>query len=209
MRTIEYFAGTGSFSKVARSRGHSIYRIEINKDFEAEAHKSILEIERENEYYDIAWFSPPCTGFSVAAIGKSWDRETKEPKSKSAEEGLELLERTIKLISQGKYIYWFVENPRGMMRKIIDRIFEKYGIKNYKRVTVTYCQYGDKRMKPTDIWTNCKEWIPRSACKNGDKCHERAPRGSRTGTQGMKGAKLRSVIPPALFQEIINNIEGD
>ena len=62
-------------------------------------------------------------------------------------------------------------------------------------------------MKPTDIWNNCPTWLPKPACQNGDKCHVSAPRGSRTGTQGIKGAKFRSVIPEALCMEIIMAIE--
>ena len=50
------------------------------------------------------------------------------------------------------------------------------------RYTVTYCQYGDTRMKPTDIWTNHPNPKFKPPCKNGDKCHVAAPRGSRTGT---------------------------
>ncbi len=75
-----------------------------------------------------------------------------------------------------------------------------------RRVTVSYCQYGDDRMKPTDIWTNADWWTPRPICKNGDKCHEAAPRGSRTGTQGLKGHMARGVIPPALFEEILQQM---
>jgi hypothetical protein len=64
------------------------------------------------------------------------------------------------------------------------------------RHTITYCQYGDTRMKPTDIWTNATWWVPRPACHNGDRCHEAAPRGARTGTQGVRGAVERGRIPP-------------
>jgi hypothetical protein len=70
------------------------------------------------------------------------------------------------------------------------------------RHTVSYCQYGDTRMKPTDIWTNCKEWHPKPICKPRSSCHESAPRGARTGTQGIKGAKDRGSIPKELFYEI-------
>lgn len=65
-----------------------------------------------------------------------------------------------------------------------------------------------RRMKPTDIWTNHPnpEFIP--PCKNGDKCHAPAPRGSKTGTQGMKNAKERSVIPPLLCKHIVEICEG-
>jgi hypothetical protein len=39
-------------------------------------------------------------------------------------------------------------------------------------------------------------------CKNGDRCHEPAPRGAKAGTQGIYGAKDRGRIPPRLFEEI-------
>ena len=44
-------------------------------------------------------------------------------------------------------------------------------------------------------------------CKNGDPCHVSAPRGSRTGTQGLKGAKERSVIPQKLCEHIVDICE--
>ena len=58
-------------------------------------------------------------------------------------------------------------------------------------------------MKPTDIWTNNPMWFPRSACKNGMPCHVAAPRGSRTGTQGLKGNHERSKIPHQLCLEVM------
>ena len=76
-----------------------------------------------------------------------------------------------------------------------------------KRNTVWYCKYGDTRAKPTDIWTNDLNWIPRNQCHNGNKeCHHQpAPRGSQTGTQGLKNAYEKSKIPPELFYEILEN----
>lgn len=75
------------------------------------------------------------------------------------------------------------------------------------RYTVTYCKYGDTRMKPTDIWTNHPnpDFIP--PCKNGDPCHEPAPRGSQTGTQGLKNAMLKSIIPQKLCEHIVSICE--
>ena len=94
--------------------------------------------------------------------------------------------------------YYFIENPRGLMRKM-------GAVEHLNRHTVTYCQYGDKRMKPTDIWTNL-DWKPREMCKNGQPCHESAPRGSRTGTQGLKNNYERSKVPYELCKEILENI---
>jgi hypothetical protein len=75
-----------------------------------------------------------------------------------------------------------MENPRGMLRKL-------EVVKDLPRYTVTYCQYGDTRMKPTDLWGVVPKWSPRPTCKNGDTCHVSAPRGSRTGTQGLGSPK--------------------
>ena len=75
------------------------------------------------------------------------------------------------------------------------------------RYTVTYCQYGDKRMKPTDIWTNHPNPNFLPMCKNGDKCHESAPRGSRTGTQGLQNSAERAIIPEALCEHIVEICE--
>ena len=44
-------------------------------------------------------------------------------------------------------------------------------------------------------------------CKNGDPCHIPAPRGSKTGTQGLKGAKERSIIPHKLCEHIVDICE--
>jgi hypothetical protein len=115
--------------------------------------------------------------------------------------GLALVYKTLDLIRAISPRYWFIENPMAYLRTFPM-------MRRLHRKTVTYCQYGDIRMKPTDIWTNLIEWIPQPKCKNGDKCHEAAPRGSKTGTQGMRNAMERGAIPPQLFHEIFDVIEG-
>ena len=69
------------------------------------------------------------------------------------------------------------------------------------------CQYGDERMKLTDIWTNHPnpKFLP--MCKNGDPCHVSAPRGAKTGTQGLKGSIERSKIPQKLCQHVVDICE--
>jgi len=208
MNTVELFCGTKSVSKVAKEKGHRTYTIDNDPQFYPDNCVDIFRIFKLDFLgkIDIFWASPPCQSFSVASMGKHWNKDN-TPKTEKAVLGIEILRHTIRLILRNKPTYWFIENPRGKMRKVIDQIFKEFGITHYVRHTVTYCQYSDSRMKPTDIWTNCLSWKPRPACKNGDNCHEKAPRGSKTGTQGLKGAKERGVIPSELFKEIFDSIE--
>ena len=195
LKIVEGFAGTKSISKEVERQGGKSFTIEINPDQNPSLCKDIREVTREDipdEYMKplIAWFSVPCTQFSVASVGTHW-KDGVPP-----EEGVELLMHAFRLINILQPKYWFIENPRGMMRKLTM-------MQVLPRQTVTYCQYGDNRMKPTDIWTNCYDWIPRPMCSNGDSCHESAPRGSPTGTQGLRGNTERSVIPSQLCKEIV------
>lgn len=203
MKTIELFAGTKSFSKVMREHGHSTFTIDNNPSLEPDVCKSMLDIDGRVLFgADILWASPPCQGFSVAAIGKNWNHDN-TPKTDSARLGIEFVKKTLEIIVEANPKWWFIENPRGKLRslKLIESAFP-----NAIRHTVSYCQYGDKRMKPTDIWTNATWWKPRAICKNGMPCHEAAPRGARTGTQGIDGARDRGRIPPPLFEEILSQM---
>lgn len=140
----------------------------------------------------------------MAVIGRNWHHDG-TPKTDSARLSMELVQRTLDIIRLVKPRYWFIENPRGMLRKMpwMDAFLrEQVGVRH----TVAYCQYGDTRQKPTDIWTNALNWKPKPVCAPGSPCHVAAPRGSRTGTQGLPNDTERSRIPPALFHEIFASL---
>lgn len=205
MKTIELFCGTKSFSKVMEAAGHETWTTDIDPVFGATATQSILEGFHGMPYKpNILWASPPCEGFSVAAIGKNWNHDH-TPKTDSARLGVRLVKRTLDLIRWNRPTWYFIENPRGKLRKMPfmeEFLRETGGVRH----TVWYCRYGDTRAKPTDIWTNALWWEPREQCKNGNKDHIAAPRGSSTGTQGIKTYADRSRIPAALFEEILEQM---
>ena len=200
MIVYDFYSGTGSSTQAFKDAGHTVIKIELDEYFEADE-RDILTLTADiliSKYGQphFIWASPPCTSFSVASIGHHWT-EDKKPKTTQALESLELVEFTLNLIKALKPAAWLMENPRGMLRK-------QEIMKGLTHRQITYCAYGDTRMKPTDLWGDVPNWIARSACKNGDSCHEAAPRGSRTGTQGLKGAKTRSMVPYQLSEELLN-----
>jgi len=200
MRVLELFSGTESFSKVARERGFETFTIDNKEEFSPDLVADISKLKKEDIPFnniDIVWSSPPCQKFSVATIGRNWNKDN-TPKTEDARQALLLVEHTIDLIKEINPKYWFIENPRGKLRKLIS-----FG----DRRTVSYCRYKDNRMKPTDIWTNFQEWTPRPMCENGNKDHESAPRGSQTGTQGIKGSEKRAIVPESLCEEIFDFIK--
>lgn len=210
MRVLELFAGTRSIGKAFEKHGHKVYSIEWDKGFEnIDWYEDIGKITAQDiidkfGHPDVIWASPDCTSFSIAAIShhrrKNPETGNLDPVSDYAKFCDNVDQHVLDLIRELKPKYWFIENPRGGMRKMT-------WMQGLPRYTVTYCQYGDTRMKPTDIWTNHPDPKFKPPCHNGDPCHEPAPRGSKTGTQGLKGSIDRSRIPDKLCEHIVEICE--
>lgn len=213
-KILELFAGSRSIGKAAESLGMKVFSIDWEKYEGIDLAIDIENLQTKDVPFipDGVWASPDCTTYTIAAI--STHRNGIEPKSEYAKKCDNVNKHFISLINEWLLInpemVFFIENPRGMLRHMPF-------MKDFKRHTVWYCQYGDDRAKPTDIWTNSKTWIPKNACRNykydkegniiNKHCHhESARRGAKTGTQGKKGSYNRSKIPYELCISLVKSV---
>lgn len=213
---LELFSGTGEISKQFRENGFETFEVDWDKKFNSDLHIDIEQLTTEMVVDkfgipDVLWMAFDCTTYSLAAIShhrtKNPTTGNLDPKSEYAKKCDRINKHCLRMLSDfqklNPQIIFFIENPRGGLGKMdFMQPLEKY--KNY----ITYCRYmtdvpvEKRRMKPTNIWTNhpSLDFLP--PCKYGDTCHPSAPRGSKTGTQGLKGSKERSRYPKLLIEHI-------
>jgi len=191
MKVLDLFAGLGGFSQAFKDKGHKVITLDNNPEFNPDICIDIMKVIPEAlPYYDVILASPPCNCFSVASIGKHWRDGVPDEKTKQA---IDIVKHTLCLIIDMHPKYWFMENPRAMLRTIIGN----------PPVTVFYAQYGEDRLKPTDIWGRHPKGF--KDMQINDKTlldYTPTPRGSRTGTQGLKNTEVRAKIPYKLSKTI-------
>lgn len=206
MKLLELFAGSRSVGRIAERMGMEVCSVDV-KPFDGIHMVRDVEFLRADELPfapDVIWASPPCTTYSLAAI--SHHRNTdRSPKTDFAAKSDRLVTNTLAIIRAFPDAVWYMENPNAVLQYMPFM----HGL---HRVTVWYCAYGDTRAKPTNIFSNNIRdgfnphgWLPRPPCYNGNQnCqHEAAPRGSRTGTQGLKNDYERSKVPSELCMEVL------
>ena len=212
MKVLELFAGSRSIGRTADAMGHNVFSVDWTNydDIDLVTDIGKMKISDVPFIPDVIWASPDCTTYSIAAISTHRHKEDRSGKTDYAKQCDITNQHWLSLIEEWLLInpnlIYYIENPRGGLRKM--PWMQSHPIRH----TVWYCQYGDDRAKPTDIWTNNIKWIPRPEChnkRNGiDHCHHQsAPRGSKTGTQGRKGSYERSMIPKELCVEVIKASE--
>jgi hypothetical protein len=190
---LELFSGTGSFSKAAGDRGYRTFTVDNDQKHEPDGCQNVMNIEARDVIDTIGvpfiiWASPPCTCFSVASLRYYWNNGL--PKTKETRDAIKLVIHTVNLIRKLNPDYFIIENPRGMMRKIAP-------LKLFKRTTITYSSYGHPHQKPTDLWHNIFQWIPRKK-ENGNIPH----------TLGTRSPIKRAIVPRELCDDILDAIEG-
>lgn len=234
LRVLDLYAGLRGWSSAFADRGHHTFTVELESAFSPDLVADISKLTADDlggaGEWDIVLASPPCTHFSVMQIGRHWNKDN-TPKTVEASQSLDLVLHTIKLIRDLQPSTFIIENPVAKLRKLLD-----YRHPELERRTVHYCTYGERRMKPTDLWSD--NWLPslqlNPTCKtrknrnslhsgtievdndgtqwvldeHGFRCHVRAARGSTTGTQGMSPAES-ALVPYELSESVCIAAEQD
>lgn len=206
MKALDLFSGLRGWSAPWAAAGHETFAIDNSPAFEADSHLDIGDVGAVLAALpwkpDVILASPPCTAFSTMTMGRNWTHAG-EPRTESARQGQRLVLATIRIIAATSPQAWVIENPRARLRTLglLDGL---------ERRTVTYCQLGEDRMKPTDLWIGgdfAGISLP-AICKNGAPCHIAAPRGSRTGTQGGVSSAEAGKIPFLLTELFRKHLEA-
>lgn len=193
-RMADLFSGTGSASDPAIARGWEVERVDILDGHDV---RDWVPTGR----YDLVWASPPCECFSVASMGRHWGggRRAYVPKTQAALDAIQLARLTFRKVSQADARFKLVENPRGMLRKIVGA----------PTATTWWCKWGDGRAKPSDLWGNFPPGIlPLPMCRNGARDHEAARRGSKTGGTQARHGLDRARIPREFMEALLDAIEA-
>jgi site-specific DNA-cytosine methylase len=192
---VELFSGSGTVAAAARRAGFETVTIDIEPKFKPDICIDILNLRRSllPGHVDVIWASVPCTAFSLLQCANNFEshsigfrRYYHEPKTDKGFQSLHVLRATGRLIVQMEPIFYFIENPRGVLRHRPEMVFVPY------RKTVRYSDYGMDYEKPTDIFTNCKHFQPHTS---------RRPVGLNKITD-LKNAFERAKIPEELARYV-------
>ena len=126
MKILELFAGTRSIGKAFEKRGHQVFSVEWDKNFtNIDLYEDINNITAQDirEQFgdvDVIWASPDCTTYSIAGIShhRKYIDGVLTPVSDYAKFCDKTNTHVLELIKELKPKYYFIENPRGGMRKM-------------------------------------------------------------------------------------------
>ena len=215
MTVLELFSGTECISEEFRKRGAECFTIDWDEKFPSSMHCDIGELRIEDlpenfRHPDVVFMAPDCRTYSLAAIYRHRKKNQETGNLDPVTEDAQMCDRVnihaLELLEELNPKVWWIENPRACLQKMT----WMRRLDPYKHL-ITYCQYmtdvpvEQRRMKPTNLWTNIPDPPLLPPCTINSKCHPSTPRGSqKIGTPGMKNATERSTYPHQLVEAIVD-----
>ncbi len=200
---IDLFSGLGGFSQAFQEDGGwDVVTVDVEEDFDPDICTDVRDLEPSDlpNDVDVVLASPPCTCFSLAANRIYWSGAGL-PKDSRVAEAVELVYHTLFLIQGLDPDFWFLENPRGKLRKVMP--LPPTG-------TVTYCQYGFPWQKPTDLWGKHPGGMVYRSCSPGESCHQSSGRGFDSGPERshVRDPAERAKVPYELSKAVLDTVKN-
>lgn len=188
-RVLDLFSGLGGFSQAFEDSDRwAVTTVDIEDRFDPDVCADVFGLRPSDfgDGFSVVLASPPCTEFSSA---QNLNGEH-EPDG----DAIALAFHAAGLCRGLKPAFWFLENPRGRLRSYLGPPEEM----------VTYCQYGERRMKPTDLWGEHPRHFTGRRCAYGDDCHinHRSGSNAQRDKLGYDTAAKRSKVPYELSDAI-------
>ena len=184
MKVLVLFSGTGSIEKIFDLNKDTECRgVDNDKHFKPYYLVDILTWDYKTELKD--WVpdyihsSPVCKEFSNL-------KNTGKCNTRHIGLGTSLLTKSLEIIEYIKNInsnlYFTIENPKGLMRKM-------ECMKPYNRITTSYCKYGFKYQKDTDFWFGGFDLKLKPQCRKCIPCVDKKIYGYHTVRIGLSNKK--------------------
>lgn len=184
---VDLFSGLGGFSQAMVDRGWRVVRVDNDPKFKPNILADVRDLTAD--YFptdvDLLVASPPCECFSVASIHRYWANFVPDRKALDA---IGLIYFTLFLKDAIAPRFWVLENPRGMLRKVLGK----------PPVTTYWASWGEPYYKPTDVWGN----LPPMAWPKPEGWI-RAPRGSKDAIQNPDLSPAERAKIPYKFSEAL------
>lgn len=202
---LDLFCGLGGFSAAfADAPDWHVVTVDVDPQFDPDYQRDVLDLRPADvlamlpvdDWHEMDTFvvlaSPPCTEFSPA---QNLNGEF-EPDA----EHVLLAHNALGLCRGLPTDYWILENPRGRLRSYFGQ----------PKTAVTYCQYGERRMKPTDLWGEHPDSFIGRRCGYGDDCHINHRDGSNPTRDKIEKdtAAKRAKVPYRLSKAIREAVEN-
>ena len=196
---LELFSGTGSVGRAFAARGWEVVSVDCVAKFEPTHCVDVLAWDYFSAYppgyFEVVWASPPCVQYSCA--------RTRGP-PRDLEGADRLVAKALEIIDHFGSRWWWVENPAtGLLktRPVVQPLGAPY--------TVSYCHYGFRYRKHTNLWSNCPHLEARK-CRGDCEHFARgrhpvsAQRGPNKYEERRHGFTLEGLysMPPALCDSI-------
>ncbi len=139
----------------------------------------------------IVWAAPPFN--RVLLDAESWDADGSfYPKTDDAHSAINHLRNTIELLTALKPTWWFIEQPKSLVRRMPLFAGFNRGYPTRNRQTILHTQFGGGTPGTSDVWTNAYWWLPNSPDDGGPEENE---------------TEHHARVPPYLYAQMFEQLE--